>query len=181
MNQRLEIPLNTVIPIDQVLTVPFQVGTDEVELELPVKADFPINMVVPIDFNEIINVDTTVALDTTIPVEIDIAQTPLVDYLDRVRQNVSQLKSRLTLLGEAGMTAEEVALAAACSLMSPEQLFAWEHKTGQMILDADKNEVRLRWGGVEMPEDWLRSYLYQATVFYPDFPAVRKLASNSRE
>ena len=110
--QTIEIPLNTVIPIDQELTVPFQTGSGEIELEMPVKADFPINIVVPIEFNENINVDTTVQLNTTVPVEIDIAQTPLVDYLDWARQNVSQLKGRLTLYRAAGVTEEKVALAA---------------------------------------------------------------------
>lgn len=100
-NQTMEIPINTVIPIDQTMTLPFQTGNGEIEIDMPVKTDFPVDMVVPVQFNEAISVDTVVQLNTTVPVEINIAQTPLFSYLQEAKQNVAQLRSRLALPGEA--------------------------------------------------------------------------------
>ncbi len=100
-NQTMDIPLNTVIPIDQVLTMPFQMGASEIELDVPVKTDFPIDTVIPVAFNQTITVDTVVQLDTTLPVEIDIAQTPLANYLRQAKLDIAQLRSWLALQGEA--------------------------------------------------------------------------------
>ncbi len=110
-NQTMEIPLNTVVPIDQVLTVPFQMGGSEVELDVPLKADFPIDMVVPVEFNEVVNVDTTIQLNTTVPVEIDIAQTPLVGYLKQARLDIAQLRNYLALQGKATAMEEIIIVA----------------------------------------------------------------------
>jgi hypothetical protein len=113
-NQTVEVPLNTIIPIDQVLTVPLQTPAGEVVLDVPVKADFPIDIVVPVDFNQTINVDSVVRLDTTLPVEIDIAQTPLAGYLDQAKLDMAKLRNRLTLaktavVDEAAVVAASVA------------------------------------------------------------------------
>ncbi len=105
-NRTMEIPLNTVIPVDQMLSVPFQTPAGEVMLEVPVKTDFPIDVVVPVDFNETITVDTVVQLNTTLPVEIDIAQTPLAGYLKQAKLDIARLRSRLALQGTAAAVGE---------------------------------------------------------------------------
>ncbi len=112
-NRTMEIPINTVIPIDQELTVPFPLGGGEVELDVPIKSEFPIDTVVPINFNETLNIDTVVQLDTTMPVEIDLAQTPLADYLKQARQDLSRLRNRLALQGTWGAVGEEIVVAGA--------------------------------------------------------------------
>ena len=91
----MDIPVNTVIPIDQELTVPFTTPAGEVTLDVPVKTDFPINTVIPVDFDETITVDSVVQLNTTLPVEIDLARTSLAPYLAQARVDVAQLKNRL--------------------------------------------------------------------------------------
>jgi hypothetical protein len=93
--RKMEIPLKTTIPIDQELTFPLQTPAGEIILDVPIKTDFPVDIVVPVDFNEVIPVDTTVQLNTTIPVEIDIARTPLVDYLREASGDLSRLRNRL--------------------------------------------------------------------------------------
>jgi len=100
LNQTVNIPLDTVLPIDQVLTVPFQTPGGKIEIDMPIKTDFPINIVVPVDFNQSIRVDTAVQLDTTVPVEIDIARTSLASYLIQARQDVVRLRNYLTLQAE---------------------------------------------------------------------------------
>lgn len=101
LNQTVEVPINTVIPIDQDVTVPFQMGSGQIEVEMPVQMNFPIDLVVPINLTETIRVDTTVQLNTTVPVEIDIAQTALAGYVKQVRLQIAQLKNRLALKDEA--------------------------------------------------------------------------------
>lgn len=98
-NRTMEIPIHTVIPVDQELSVPLSIGGREVALEVPIKSDFPIDTVVPVTFNETLSVDTMVQLDTTLPVEIDLAQTPLAGYLKQARQDISRLRDRLALQG----------------------------------------------------------------------------------
>jgi hypothetical protein len=96
-NRAVEIPFNTVIPVDQVLTVPFQTPAGEVVLDVPVRVDIPIDVVVPAEFNQTINVETVVELNTTLPVEIDIAQTSLASYLKEAKSDIARLKNRLEL------------------------------------------------------------------------------------
>jgi hypothetical protein len=106
LNQRMEIPLNTVIPIDQVLRVPFQTASGQIEVEMPLNTDFPINMRVPVDFNETISVDTVVHLDTSVPVEIEVGRTSLVNYLTEAKLKVSRLRDFLSF-GSETMVNEE--------------------------------------------------------------------------
>jgi hypothetical protein len=111
LDRTMEIPLKTVIPIDQVLTVPFQTPAGEVVLDVPVKTDFPIDIVVPVNFDQTINVDSVVQLETTLPVEIDIAQTPLAGYLRQAKLDIAKLRSRLALQGKATVMEETAAVA----------------------------------------------------------------------
>lgn len=97
LNQKIDIPLDTVIPIDQVIKFPFKTGNTQIELEMPIKADFPIDMVVPVQFNNTISVDTTVQLDTAVPVKIELNKTQLAGYIEQARLDVKQLKNRLML------------------------------------------------------------------------------------
>ncbi len=110
-NQTMEVPLNTVIPIDQELTVPFQTPAGELVVDVPVKTDFSIDIMVPVDFNETIHVDTEVELSTTLPVEIDIAQTPLAGYLGQAKLDIAKLRGRLTL-GKTAVVDERAVVAA---------------------------------------------------------------------
>jgi hypothetical protein len=97
INRTLEIPVKTTIPIDRTVTVPFQFGASQLELNVPLKADFPIDVTVPVNLNETIPVDTTVQLDTTLPIEIDLAQTPLADYLIQAKLDIARLRHWLSL------------------------------------------------------------------------------------
>ena len=45
-------------------------------------------------FNETINVDTVAQLNTSLPVEIDIAQTPLAGYLKQAKLDIAELERR---------------------------------------------------------------------------------------
>jgi hypothetical protein len=110
-NQAMEVPLNTVIPIDQVLTVPFKTPAGDIMLDVPVKTDFPIDIMVPVHFTKTINVETVVQLNTTLPVEIDIARTPLAGCLKQAKLDIANLRSRLALQSGAP-AAEEIPTAA---------------------------------------------------------------------
>lgn len=105
INRTIEIPLNTRVPIDQVLTLPLQTPAGEILLDVPVQTEVPINMVVPVDFDQTISVDTVVQLKTTLPVEIEIAKTPLAAYLKQARSDLAQIKRRLSL--KRGVAVEE--------------------------------------------------------------------------
>lgn len=95
-NQTMNIPLDTVISLDQTLSVPFG-GTN---IDLPIQTEVPIKTVVPVTLNEIIKVDTAVQLNTTIPVEVEVARTPLLGYLNQARFDIARVKSRLAFGSE---------------------------------------------------------------------------------
>jgi hypothetical protein len=111
-NRAMEIPVNTVIPIDQELTLPFQTPAGEVTLSVPVQTEVPINTVVPIQFNETISVDTVVQLDTSLPIELQIAKTSLAGYLTQAKSDIGRLKSHL-MLKRGAMATEETVVAPA--------------------------------------------------------------------
>lgn len=94
-NQTVEIPVNTTVPIDQQVRLPFVTAAGETTIDIPLRTSVPINTVIPVDFNETISVDTVVHLNTTVPVEIEIARTGLAGYLIQARQDVSKLRHLL--------------------------------------------------------------------------------------
>jgi len=95
-NQTMDIPLDTVITLSQTLTIPF----GGVDIELPVQTEVPVKTVVPVTLDEVIAVDTLVQLNTTIPVEIEVARTPLLAYLSQAKYDLARLKSRLSFSAE---------------------------------------------------------------------------------
>jgi len=108
----VEIPVKAVIPIDQMLTVPLQTPAGEIVLDVPLNTEFSIDSVVPVDVEQTISVESVVQLNTTIPIEIDIAQTRLAGYLKQAKLDIVRLRSRLALQREATMTDETAAIAA---------------------------------------------------------------------
>jgi len=96
-NRTLDIPLNAVVPIDETLSLPFQTPAGEVTIQVPIRTEVPINTVVSVDFNQTISVDTVVQLKTTLPVKIEIAKTPLADYLKQAKSDIARLRNRLAL------------------------------------------------------------------------------------
>jgi hypothetical protein len=100
LNQTLQVPINTVIPIDQQMKVPLKTLAGDVMLDVPVKTDVAIDTVVPVDFNDTIRVDTSVELNTTVPVEIAVGRTSLAGYVKQARLDVAQLKYYLSLGSE---------------------------------------------------------------------------------
>lgn len=122
--QKLDIPINTVIPIDREIQVPFNTPAGDVIIDVPLKTDFPIDMVVPVDFNQTVNVDTVVQLDTTVPVEIAVAKTPLLGYLEQIKQDLVRLRSRLSFQSEAAAGEAAISLSKEAAIKldtSPDQ------------------------------------------------------------
>ncbi|MCB0153813.1 MAG: hypothetical protein KDF65_03380 [Anaerolineae bacterium] len=95
-NQTFDVPLDTVIALSQTLTVPF----GGVDIDLPVQTEVPVQIVVPFTVDEVIAVDTVVQLNTTIPVEVEVARTPLLAYLNQAKYDLARLKSLLTFSTE---------------------------------------------------------------------------------
>jgi hypothetical protein len=96
LNYNANLPVDLVIPIDQSFQVPVQIPAGgQIILDVPFKANFPLNETIPIRINESTRVDTVVHLDFTVPIKIEIAQTPLVGYIRQTQANVAELKQRL--------------------------------------------------------------------------------------
>jgi hypothetical protein len=101
-NETVDVPIQTTIPISQeiettILLDPFQSG-----LEIPTNVTVPVNMNVPIDLNVAIALDrplpisTTIPIDVNVPVSIEINETELAPYLERLRNNLVSLEKELS-------------------------------------------------------------------------------------
>ncbi len=97
LDQTVEASLDTVIPIDQVVAVPFKTSTGDITRTVPIKTDFPIDITAPVHLSKTIKVETVVQVKMTVPVKIDIARTPLAGYLKQAKLDIANLRSRLAL------------------------------------------------------------------------------------
>lgn len=63
--------------------------------DVDVNTDLPINVAVPISAERSVDIETTVQLDTTIPVEMAVARTPLLAYLQAASIDIANIRNRL--------------------------------------------------------------------------------------
>ena len=107
IDRTIEVPISITVPIDEVLTVPVQTAAGEIILSVPIKTEFPVDTVIPLELKETFVVDTMFQLDTTLPIEIDVATTLLAGYLRQANSQVGQLKRRLSLKPRGEEVADE--------------------------------------------------------------------------
>jgi hypothetical protein len=100
----LTVPVDTVIPIDTTVTVPIDLGITTYDLEVPIQTLIPVDLEFSVPISHTVDVATTVPLDLDVPIEIPLAETPLVDYMDeldaglaRLEESLDQLEHRLAL------------------------------------------------------------------------------------
>jgi len=107
-----DIPIQTEIAFDETIAVPIQLTvpiSQTIEttvvlslvggVELPIDIAVPVNVEIPIDntitvpIERIVPISTTIPLDVKVPIQIDLTETELSAYINRLRQSLVLLNN----------------------------------------------------------------------------------------
>lgn len=94
-NEKVKVPIETTIPINTTVIVPIDLGITSYDLEVPIRTVFPVDLEFTVPVSQTVDISTTVSLDMDVPIEIPIADTPLVDYLEELDVALAQVEARL--------------------------------------------------------------------------------------
>jgi hypothetical protein len=100
-NETIEVPIQLTLPISQeinttILLDPLQTGTGiPVDVTVPVDMEVPIDVTVPVEIDRTIPIATTIPLDLDVPVSIEIGDTELAGYIERLRDNLISFNTSL--------------------------------------------------------------------------------------
>ncbi len=100
-NETVEVPIQTTIPIKQEIQTTVIIDPLQTGLEIPTDVTVPVDLEVPIDLNIPVSIDrtipisTTIPLDLTVPLTIDIGETELVPYIEKLRSGLISLDQTL--------------------------------------------------------------------------------------
>ena len=79
----------------QQITLPIDTGLGVINVPVPIDATVPISTSVPIAFDQTVNISTTVPIQLNLPVEIELGNGQVGDYLDRLYAALLDLRQRL--------------------------------------------------------------------------------------
>jgi hypothetical protein len=94
-DEDVTVPIKTTIPINTTVVVPIDLGITTYDLEVPIRTIIPVNLEFTVPISKTVNIATTVPLEVDVPIEIPIADTPLVDYLEELDVALTQVEARL--------------------------------------------------------------------------------------
>jgi len=97
-NEVVTIPINTVVPIDTTVVVPVDLGFTTYDLELPIQTIIPVDLEFDVPINKTVDIATTVLLDVDVPIEIPLAETPLLGYIQEMDAGLARLEDSLDQL-----------------------------------------------------------------------------------
>jgi hypothetical protein len=104
--ERLEVPIETVVPISQTIQTTFDLEIPQfglsipVDVAVPVQLEVPINLSVPVEIDRDIPVQTTVPISLEVPIVIDLADVGLVRYIELIDLGLADLEQALKGIGE---------------------------------------------------------------------------------
>lgn len=94
-NEAMTVPINAVLPISTTVVVPVNLGFTTYNLAVPIDTVFPVDMEVTVPFSQTVDITTAVPIDVDVPVEIAIADTSLVDYLEELDATLEEIEGQL--------------------------------------------------------------------------------------
>ena len=84
-SERVSVPIQTTLPISTVVSVPINAGLlGTFDVDVPVRTLIPVDLEVVVPVSQTLDIATTVSLDTAVPVEIPISDTPFSRYLGEI-------------------------------------------------------------------------------------------------
>jgi len=94
-NEEVTVPVQTTVPISTTVVVPINLGIRTYDLAVPIRTLVPIDLEFTVPISRTVNVATTVPLDLEVPIEIPIADTPIVGYLEDLDADLEKLEEKL--------------------------------------------------------------------------------------
>jgi hypothetical protein len=99
LEEEVVVPIRATIPISTVVIIPINAGLlGTFDIDVPVRTMVPVSLDVAIPISHTVNIATTVLLDMEVPIEIPLAETPLVDYLEELDAGLGRLEEALERL-----------------------------------------------------------------------------------
>lgn len=96
ISKSVVVPIRATIPVSTVVIIPVNAGIlGSFDLDVPIRTMIPVNLNVTVPVSETVGISTTVPLDLAVPVEIPIAETPLVGYLESLDTALAQAERQL--------------------------------------------------------------------------------------
>jgi hypothetical protein len=99
VDEEVVVPIRATIPISTVVMIPINAGLlGTFDIDVPVRTMVPVSLDVAIPISHTVDIATTVLLDVEIPIEIPLAETPLVDYMEELDAGLGRLEEALNQL-----------------------------------------------------------------------------------
>lgn len=96
INETLDVPIDMIVPVRQQITVPVEVPlVGNVELPVTLNFDVPVSTTVSVVLDREIPIETSVDLDTVVPLELQLDQPPLGDVLRELEEALRDLLGQL--------------------------------------------------------------------------------------
>lgn len=95
VEEEFTVPFNSVIPINTTVAVPIDLGFTTYNLRVPINMSFPIDMEFTVPISMAMDVDVTVPIEMEVPVEIPMAEIPLVRYVYEFDAKLAKLEQQL--------------------------------------------------------------------------------------
>lgn len=100
VDEVVTIPVDTVVPIDTTVIVPIDLGITTYDLVIPIQTIVPVNLEFAVPISQTVDIVTSVPLDVDVPIEIPLAETPFVEYMDELDAGLARLEEALDQLEE---------------------------------------------------------------------------------
>ncbi len=95
-NEEVTVPIRTTFPISTVVVIPVNAGLlGTFDIDVPIHAVIPVDLEVAVPISRTVDIVATVPLDMDVPIEISIADTLLVGYLEELDAALAQVEARL--------------------------------------------------------------------------------------
>jgi hypothetical protein len=95
------VPIRATIPISTVVIIPINAGLlGTFDIDVPVRTLIPVNLDLTVPISHTVDIATVVPLNVDVPIEIALAETPLVDYIVELDAGLASLEEALVQLEE---------------------------------------------------------------------------------
>jgi hypothetical protein len=94
-HEEITVPVKTTIPIDTTVVVPIDLGITTYNLEVPIRTLVPVDLAFTVPISQTVDIRTTVPLELDVPIEIPLADTPLVGYLEKIDAALARFGEKL--------------------------------------------------------------------------------------
>ncbi len=98
-DEEVTVPIRTTIPISTVVIIPINAGLlGTFDIDVPIRTIVPVNLDITIPVSQTVDIATTVPLDVDVPIEIPLAETPLLGYVEELDAGLARLEEALIRL-----------------------------------------------------------------------------------